>query len=436
MNPASFFRAVIGTALLAAAARAEYRTPGTGVIYTFEELVLLAGDAFQETDYGLVLHDRVIVSASDGLQVAGGELYVATPEAHDIAKPYAYPAQVVVTPCIVIEGTLSAQGWTLKSVPGVQDNVKGHGLMVNGLGHQGAAAAVVSDCTFDGLLTGLVVRGAATAEVEGSFFTACTAGAVAYMDGAIAMRNCFFRDTGFESTGRCTLRLEDSRFEGGGITLNNSLDGTVVSRCLAVGGGGIGLMVFGQAKASVVGNQIGGFDYGVFFANASGTRLENNILWGNRESAVVLDATSTPVLRRNRIVHNALEVSSPVGTHPRPAVFVMEGSAPDLGTAADHGFNTIRYNGALALYHAGTEPLSAVGNDWGVMSETAVEDLIYHRPDDDPDADGNGTLSGTVLFLPVRHLEGGPPCPDLDLNGLVEGKDLLLFQREWHRDYR
>ena len=68
----------------------------------------------------------------------------------------------------------------------------------------------------------------------------------------------------------------------------------------------------------------------------------------------------------------------------------------DLGTEEDWGRNEIHNNGnggvTYDLYNNATCDIMAVGNDWGVTSETLVEDHIFHKVDD--------PSLGYVTFIP------------------------------------
>lgn len=392
----------------------EFRTPGTGEVYTLEDLALLAGEALQKVDTGFVLRDRLVISAKDELRIAGGEMRVGTAETRQRADGHGNTVSYEVIPCVMIAGTLRAEGWTVRSVPMGECDKPGHGVIVGAVGGEDAAEATLSNCAFEGLAVGVTVRGGSKTVAEGCRFVGCiAAGAAAYTDGCVSMRGCSFQGTGLNCTGRSKVLAEGCSFEGAGIDLLDSVEGSTVSGCTLTGERGIGLYVVGNSKVSVQSSRIRGFDYGAFFGGASKARFEDSVICGSRDSAVLCDNKSAPMLRRNRIRHTALEALCPGSDYVRPAILVMDSSAPDLGTATDPGLNAILSNGELAIYHAGTQTVPASGNDWGTGSEEAVERMIYHQPDDGEDADGSGFRSGPVLFLPLLAPSPGAPFRDL-----------------------
>lgn len=74
----------------------------------------------------------------------------------------------------------------------------------------------------------------------------------------------------------------------------------------------------------------------------------------------------------------------------------------DLGTEDDYGNNSIFGNhndgygedAEFGIYNNSHSDITAIGNYWGTNNETEVEDVIYHHPD-------LGDGYGTVTFLPI-----------------------------------
>jgi len=422
------------TLVFPASSFGQYSTPGTGEIYSFQDLVPLSGGILEETDFGFVLRDQLTVSAGDTLLVSGGELFLATRELRERTGEYG-THYADIMPALIVEGSLDAEAWTLSSVPGTERFTSAYGLIVSGIGTPAAATADIRNCTFSDVSVGLTVRGNTSVTVQNSRFIGCfNSGSNTFMEASLSILGSTFIDCGLDSTGTATLDLDNCHVEGDGLNLQGTMENSQISGCMIVGPGLAGIYAAGDSRGQFTGNRIGGFDYGVLCAESTGIHLEQNAIWGNSQGAFVSGGGAAPVLRGNRILYNGIPVSSPEGEDPRPTILIMDNSQPDLGTVGgDPGLNIIRDNGSISLYNASEGTITAVGNDWGVTSEAQVEDLIYHQPDDAGDTDGSGFLSGPVLYSPIGVLGDYPPTPDLDLSGEVDSRDLLLFQKDWHQ---
>jgi len=418
--------------LFAVSSFADYRTPGTGEVYTLDLLADLAPDVLQETGYGLLLTDKLIIAPNDALEVVNETLYFAG--VTEVTDQYTGALLATYVSVLVVEGGLQADNWTLKSIPEVILQTCSHGLIVGAPTQEGAAAAVIQDCTFERLGVGLAVRGNGKANVERVRFNDCFyAGVNTYMNGELILKNSTSLNSLTSVSSPAKLQMAGCRTEGAGLTLSETLEGTAIVDNSFLGDTGIGLNVNGDVKGSVRGNQFGGFEYGAVFTGLATGLFDRNVFWGAKEVGIVCDASATPTLRRNQVILNCVRTLTPQGQIQKPAIFTMEGAQPDFGTVGDPGLNVIRYNGGLAFYHAGTETISAVGNLWGRLPAAKIEDLIYHQPDDVGDADGNGIVSGLVIYQPFCPVDEVPGSADIDWSGRIDHRDLFMLYRDWHQ---
>ncbi|HNT37439.1 MAG TPA: hypothetical protein PKH07_20765, partial [bacterium] len=81
----------------------------------------------------------------------------------------------------------------------------------------------------------------------------------------------------------------------------------------------------------------------------------------------------------------------------------------------------------------GTNDVPAMGNVWDSISPETIEAMIYHKPDDQTDADRNGSLSGEVFYIPYSKMPETPGHVDVNWSGRVDLDDLLLIQQNWHQ---
>ena len=425
--------AILCLIVFAGSAFGEYRTPGNGLVYGLGDLAGPAGDTLEETDYGFILHDKLIISPSDTLEIDGENIWVATRETIEEGTPPFEVIETLLMPCIVVEGEISATNSVIISVTGAQIEDAGHGIIVTGLDHQGAANANIDNCTFASLMKALSVAAGGQATVSNCRFNNSFITPIhAYMSATLAIDTCEFYQSNTLVLSDSLIQITNCRSEGGGVSLAGCSESSQITDCIFAGSDGIGVYTLSEGATKVSGCQFSGFDYGGYACGESDIRLNRNTFWSNRQGALVFDASATPVLRSNRIMGNCVEILTPEGKQYDPAILVMDGASPDFGTQASPGLNVIRWNGPLTFYNASTHDVSAQGNLWDFLKQDAIENLIYHRPDDLSDSDGSGFLSGTVTYEPFAQFSEDPGNADIDWSGRVDYKDLLLMYRDWH----
>ena len=113
---------------------------------------------------------------------------------------------------------------------------------------------------------------------------------------------------------------------------------------------------------------------------------ENPMNGGSGISIYGSDTTCAAKLRRNTISGNLWGITA-INKH-----------SIDMGTAEDFGNNYLYDNGndgqTYALYNNASSSISAVGNYWGGNTEAFAESVIFHRPD-------LGDNYGLVLYVPI-----------------------------------
>ena len=372
---------------------AEYRTPDLGTIYSLDELVSISGDTLLKVGSDYLLYDRLVISPSDELQIAGERILVVT-RGLPVGERRGNPS-------LIIEGRLEASNVSMESIPGVSRSDAGYGLVISGHGHEGLASAILTNCTFECLLGGISARAGGIASVTDSHFPGnFVSGANAYMGGILKLNNCTLE--GYVVSARSEIRMENCQITGGGITLQSTPPETLISGCIVEGTRGVGLYIHGASLGLATGCEFSGFDTGLYFSKAdSPFRVENCVFHENQESEIVFDSDSVPILRGNEIHHDVGSVTDSLG------ILVLENAQPDLGTTEDPGRNIIRGDADSLVYHAGTENVYAIGNDWGLLSNQEIEALIYHQKDDAADDDESEFLSGwfvTDVAVPVAGL--------------------------------
>lgn len=138
----------------------------------------------------------------------------------------------------------------------------------------------------------------------------------------------------------------------------------------------------------------GRYGYNQQGATISSVIIGNQFIDNNNEtnpmnggSGISIYGTSTnnkAILRNNMITGNLWGITA-INLHDI-----------DMGTEEDWGNNTIHDNGnggvIYDLYNNSTCDLMAVGNNWGTINESEVEDHIFHQQDD--------PSLGLVTFIP------------------------------------
>ena len=372
-------------------AAAEFRTPDAGTTYTLATLSDIAPASLEQTAEGFLLKEKLIVSGSDALVARDGSLFIVPIDPENTERSI-----------LVIEGRLVAENLVVRTNGEVlEDYLWGNGILVKGNGNQGMAEASITSCTFQKLSSGVTIRAGAKAVIEGSRFQDCTrSGVYVYMQAEAHIMDTKFHNAHvFFLNSRGTI--QNCHFLDSNVDLWDLKEDFSVNGCYVEGVRDNGVFIYNGSGVKLQDCTISGYHYGIALAgNASPTLLRNKIK-DNLEGGMVIGDQAAPVLRQNRITGNAVNPPSTNGSVILPALFILDDATPDLGTSVTLGKNTFQDNGPLVLYNAGPKRIFAQGNYWGTRSMEEVEDMIYHKPDDDEDADESGFLSGLVEFAPL-----------------------------------
>ena len=365
--------------------QAEFHTPDTGTTYTLSSLSALAPGSLEKTPGGFLLKETLIISETDTLVARDNSLLI-TPR--EIENP--------IFTILVIEGRLIAENLVVTTHGnGLENYIWGCGLLIRG--KTSRAEADITSCTFHTLSLGVIIRSGARIEIERCRFQDCyESGVYSYMEGEAIIRDSIFQNSNaIFSNSRGSI--ENCDFLDSNVNVYDLNNGFHVKGCHMEGTRDNVLLVYNGSGGEIRDTEIRGYHYGIALAGDACPTLLRNTIRESSEGAIVIGDKTRPVLRKNRITSNTLDPPSNFGPVILPAIFIMDGGAPDLGTSVTLGKNIIRYNGPVALYNAGMNRILAQGNYW----EKDPENLIYHEPDDHEDADKSGFLSGIVEYAPL-----------------------------------
>lgn len=401
-----------------------FRTPDLGTTYTLASLAQIAGDNLQTTTSGYLLLDQVIISPHDSLELANETLLVGDQynDNHTSGSETIYHN---VMPRLIVRGRLRAENFTMKSA--YRDTLldssgeeewrgNGWGLLLTGQDPQGRSVATLTSCSLEALAGGLVLYNGAQAAITRSAFRRCALGVSITSGSQVTLQDCKFHESTVVAA-IAKASITGCAFQGCGALFGYAFPGSLIQDCTLDGIKDTGYTtLFGIASSynpdlPILRNHINKFGLGVFYDSSNGP-LEDNTIENGYFEALVVGWQSNPRVRRNVIRHNATEAMPLDADHTTTvsAVVIYGGACPDLGTADDPGRNQFIDNGPFTLYHASatTDTVHAQGNNWGAAkTPQAVEELIYHQPDDGADADQSGFLSGAILFQPLMGASSG-----------------------------
>ena len=205
-------------------AYSEYRTPGNGTTYSLDSLATAAGGAIVDGNGTFILSDRVIIVCTDRLEVSNDTLMVETTQLGSNED----------LPFLYVEGTLVANNFIMQSTPvdSMTGELRGGGIIVNGVGTECEASVSLTDCRFEDLSVGVSIRGDSETTLNRCRFSNCkSAGLYVFADGAVTVQNSTLSDSSAVAAGEDQLVLEDCQFTGRGLALINSNENTQITRC-------------------------------------------------------------------------------------------------------------------------------------------------------------------------------------------------------------
>ncbi|MGI0490658.1 DUF1565 domain-containing protein [Alkalinema pantanalense CENA528] len=114
---------------------------------------------------------------------------------------------------------------------------------------------------------------------------------------------------------------------------------------------GNGISIARTAQGLIRNNIMQDTGFGLAIGGTSTPRLENNQITQNQDGIYINDSAQ-PVLRGNSILNNQ-----------RDGIVATVNAKPDLGINGDDGNNTVRNNAKLDVNNAGSQEISAIGNN-------------------------------------------------------------------------
>ncbi|WBO84646.1 T9SS type A sorting domain-containing protein [Hymenobacter yonginensis] len=404
---------------LAAPARAQYSTPGTGRRYTLTQLAAASGSYVTQTAGTWTITDTIRLAPRDTLSITTNETIrvadralVSVDGVLNIAPPdsVVFTAQNATAPWLGMQLSATSAGSVLRRTTIERSG----GVRVVD------ASIEVSDCVFrlnvstvGGRLTNssaLALSGNRALVQRSRFVRNARAGinSPSNRPTSPTIQSCIFWHNDTENgnypqinlgTGdpaqpilieRCVVIGNPATNMAGGIGVSNLLGGGGITRAIirrnVVRNNRYGIAVIGSSIASYV----------------TGNLVENNNTNPNAQTGgsglnFQGNQTQTGVVSRNVLTGNLWGVTLVrSGTAGGPAISFGNPTGTD---STDVGQNRLVGNGnggqVYDFYNNGPDPVNAKNNDWGSASATVIETHIFHQPD-------QATL-GVVTFQPFRQ---------------------------------
>ena len=367
---------------------AQWTSPGDGTTYTLPDLVTASEGVVTNSGTVFTIHQDLTISANDVLLID-----------NQVTRIYAAAILITINGSMVstntndrvgIFGLNQSEHFSMRF-----ENATGCNLKRMYFSDGAGIKVIESEVTFD--------------DVKFLYFTRDYCNAVIDIFNCDpVIKNCYFQDNqgaaiSSPANGQSSPQILNNTLDsnvnginspqinlgpGGGDTIrivgNEILDGWAQYHT-----GGISvadLMGVGSTKVLLKDNEVrdGRYGYNQQGATISSVIIGNQFIDNNNEnnpmnggSGISIYGTTTnnkAILRNNVITGNLWGIT---------AIYLHD---IDMGTEDDWGNNTIRDNGnggmVYDLYNNSACELTAVGNDWGTVSESVVEDHIYHHFDD------------------------------------------------------
>lgn len=380
--------AVLSLLCLAAIDAPAYVTPGSGITWSMDDLVAHAGGAVTGGGGLYQVHQSIVVSVNDRLQIAPGESLEFIDTSGTIGLEIRGALSAVGTGGAMIRfdaATPAPGAWRGLSYNDTQAGSEFH-LAWCEIAHAHTAIDVVGA---DVLVESCDLHHSLEKVIDLS-----AAGGV--------IRGCHLHDNR-RRTITMTLSssplIEYCRMENNNLDntspypyVNIGLQGTnspLIRGCTILGSGhqmSGGISVWASSNGLIERNHIEGCGYGIlcYQAGASPT-IRGNVLLANNIHpdtlnwgfGIACNGPNAPVVAGNIIRGHGYGVAIINGGQP---------NLGDLGNAStdDDGGNHIAGNGLsriYGLYNNTPLPQMAQGNWWGGASAAEVEEAVYHQPD-------------------------------------------------------
>ncbi|AFH47845.1 Hypothetical protein IALB_0133 [Ignavibacterium album JCM 16511] len=393
---------------------AQYTTPGTGVNWNLDSLVLYSSGVVVGSFPNYQINNNVIVAANDELNVVAGSNVTFTSatagiEVNGIFKAIGTASDSIVFTSSVEDSTGYYVGFRFNANPN------------SNLSQIKYARIYFADYGFRCI--------DASPTLSNSYLYTCGRGVQLSSSNAVIKDNVIERSYEYG----ITMTLSSSPLiEGNHLIKNNTraasamnqisigLQGNnspIIRNNIIEGGesiptGGISLWVNGStafSNAVIEGNQIFNNSFGItLYSTSNGiinAIVKDNVIYNNNINPNTLVSGSginingspanQPIIKRNLIYGNWWGITIQNGTT------VQLGPQPNIGNVenadtTDDGMNIIFGNvqgtNVYDLYNNCTNDIYAQNNDWGVYDSLSIENHIFHKADD--------PLHGLVKFIP------------------------------------
>lgn len=391
-----FITSIIFTLLLTCTAFSQYITPGTGVNWDLDDLVIHSSGAITYENTYYLLHENITISENDTVQVIADETIkllsdiLITSEGVLILSP---PNEILITAMDTIQ---FYQGFKMDQTSGsvfrrcVFEFGNGIKLLNTDM--------IIDECTFrkneNNYSTGMLDLFYSNPQISNNYF---------YMNAGPAILSAANGESAPQIINNTIVYNVTANINMPQINLGSCMaqDTVIISHNSILGmydqAGGIAvsLLAGGTLNCIIDHNIVEGNRYGItVYGNHIFSCISNNLIVDNNiqgdpylgGSGINFwgDTTNRSVLEGN-IIHGNLW-----------GITVQNQALPNMGddvTGYNQIYNNTNGGQEYALYNNTPNNLYAQNNFWGSNDPEEVEDVIFHH-EDDP------TL-GTVYFLPL-----------------------------------
>jgi parallel beta-helix repeat protein len=393
---------------------AQYTTPGTGVIWNLDSLVLYSSGVVVGSFPNYQINNNVIVAANDELNVVAGSNVTFTSatagiEVNGIFKAIGTPTDSIIFTSSVEDSTGYYVGFRFNANPN------------SNLSQIKYARIYFADYGFRCI--------DASPTLSNSYLYKCGRGVQLSSSNATITNNVIERSYEYG----ITMTLSSSPLIEGNHLIKNNTKATSAMNQISIGlqgnnspiirnniieggesvpTGGISLWVSGStafSNAVIEGNQIFNNSFGItLYSTSNGiinAVVKDNVIYNNNINPNPLVSGSginingspanQPLIKRNIIYGNwwgiTIQNGSTVQAGPQPNIGNIENA-----DTTDDGMNIIYGNvqgiNVYDLYNNCTNDIYAQNNDWGVYDSLLIEEHIFHKADN--------PLHGLVKFVP------------------------------------
>jgi parallel beta-helix repeat protein len=376
--------------LAAAPALSAYTTPGTGVDWTFDDLVVHSGGAVAGSGGNYTVHEALIVALNDRLTIPAGTVVTFVDLVGEVGLEVngALVATGTEAEPVLLQGSVSVPG----SWRGLNFRDTGAGsefhLVHCRIIHANEAVAVFgADITLEHCEISHTASRALALSAAGGLITGCSfhhneqRTVTMTLSASPTLEDCHFEHNNLQNT---------SPYPYLNIGLQGVNSPTIRGNTILGSGNHMsgGIAIWNASNAVIEDNVISGCGYGILcFQTGANPTIRDNVIsdntihpdtvnWG---FGVACNGSNAPILTGNRITGHWYGVAAINGGQPNLGDLVNDFPGDDGGNIlVDNGLGGVVYG----FYNNTPLPQMAQGNWWGGADAQTVEDAIYHQVDD------------------------------------------------------